>query len=352
MTVAMKTIRIANRVVGENQPTFIIAEAGVNHNGQLKLAKKLVGAAIHAGADAVKFQTFKAEEVVTKKAEIADYAKTNIGKNIKQLHMIKKMELTYEDFRVLKKYCDTKGIIFLSTPHSFDAINFLKELVPAYKFGSGDLTNTPALRHAAKKGKPMILGTGMATLQEVKHAVNVIKSENNTQIILLHCTTNYPCPLEEVNLRSMLTMKKELKCLVGYSDHTLGILVPAMAVTLGATVIEKHFTLDKKLPGPDHKASLEPDEFKHMVIEIRNAEQTLGSFIKKPTASERIIMKLVRKSIVANQDIKKGTVIKKHMLTIKRPGTGLNPEKLHTIIGKKAKQSIEKDEIIQIHMVE
>lgn len=348
----MKAIHIANKVVSERHPTFIIAEAGVNHNGQLKLAKKLIDAAILAGADAVKFQTYKAEEVVTKKAELAEYAKTNSGKNITQLQMIKKMELTYKDFQILKKYCDKKGIIFLSTPHSFDAIDFLEKIVPAYKFGSGDLTNTPALRHAAKKGKPMILGTGMATLQEVKHAVNVIKSQKNTQIILLHCTTSYPCPLEEVNLRSMLTMKKELKCLIGYSDHTVGILVPALAVTLGATVIEKHFTLDRKLPGPDHKASLEPDELKQMIVEIRNTEKILGNHIKKPTASEKKLMKQVRKSIVSNQDIQKGTIIKKHMLTIKRPGTGLPPEKLPTFIGKKAKQTIKKDEILKKHMVE
>jgi N-acetylneuraminate synthase len=312
----------------------------------------MVDAAVRAGADAIKFQTFTAEALVTKKAELAEYAKHAVGKNVKQFDMIKNLELTNEDFRFLKTYCDKKKIIFLSTPHSFDAIDFLEKLVPAYKFGSGDLTNTPALRHAAKKHKPMILGTGMASLEEVNHAVKVITSENNRQIILLHCTTNYPCPLDEVNLRSMLTMKKELGCLVGYSDHTLGTLVPVVAVTLGATVIEKHFTLDKTLPGPDHKASLEPDEFKHMVIDIRKTEIALGSTLKKPTISEKKIMKLVRKSIVANQNITKGAVIKKHMVSIKRPGTGLNPEALDTIIGKKAKRSIEKDEMFQKNMVE
>ncbi len=348
----MKTIKISNKLVGENQPTFIIAEAGVNHNGKLELAKRLVDVAVEAGADAVKFQTFKSEGVVTAGLNSADYAKKNIGKDVGQLEMIKSLELNYKDFVSLKNYCDKKEIIFLSTPHSFDAIDFLEDLVPAYKFGSGDITNIPALRHAAKKGKPIILGTGMSTLDEVGYAINAIKSEGNEQIIALHCTTNYPCPLEDVNLSAMITIQRELDCLVGYSDHTLGLSVPIIATAMGAAVIEKHFTIDKSLPGPDHKASLEPDELKSMIKEIRKTEKVLGSFDKKPTKSEKKIMNLVRKSIVTKKDIEKGTIVSEDMIVIKRPGTGLNPSDLDKIIGKKARRYIAKDEIFQLNMVE
>jgi len=348
----MDKIKIGKRSIGKSYPCFVIAEAGVNHNGQIKLAKKLIDAAITAGADAVKFQTFKPEELATKTAGVANYAKRNLGKSIDQLTLLKNVILQYEDFKILKKYCDDKGIIFLSTPHSFDAIDFLDELVPAYKFGSGDITNLPSLEYAAGKHKPMILGTGMATLQDVKEAIRVIKTTGNDQIIALHCTTNYPCPLEEVNLRAMITMQQELDCLVGYSDHTSGITVPIMSTAFGAVILEKHLTLDKNLPGPDHKASLEPDEFTQMVIEIRNAEKALGSFEKKPTSSEKNMMSLVRKSIVANQDIKPGTVISHTMLSFKRPGIGLPPAQMENIIGKKAKHPIAKDEIIRFDMVE
>ena len=348
----MKIIRIGSREIGIGKPCFIIGEAGVNHNGQLNIAKKLVDAAVYAGVDAVKFQTFKSEGVTTRNAQIADYAKKNIRKNLKQLDMIKKYELSYEDFIVLKKYCDKKNIIFLSTPHSFDAIDFLESIVPAYKFGSGDITNIPTLKYAAKKGKPIILGTGMSTMKEVKQAVNTIKSEGNNQIIALHCTTNYPCPLDEVNLNAMITMQEKLDCIIGYSDHTLGVTVPIMAITLGAVVIEKHFTLNRNLPGPDHKASLEPEELKKMVTEIRNAEKALGIYEKKPTKSEEKLMKLVRKSIVAEKEIKKGSIIEKHMITFKRPGTGLPPTEINKIIGKKANRHIIKDEIFKLDMVE
>jgi N-acetylneuraminate synthase/N,N'-diacetyllegionaminate synthase len=347
----MKAVKIGKRLVGEGHPTFIIAEAGVNHNGKIELAKKLVDIAVDAGADAVKFQTYKPEGIVTPQAGLADYAKKNIGKNIRQIDLLKSLELSYNDFEVLKSYCDKKEIIFLSTPHSFDAINFLDDLVPAYKFGSGDITNIPSLKHAAKKGKPMILGTGMSTLNEVKYAINAIKSEGNEQIIALHCTTNYPCPLDEVNLRAMITMQKKLDCLVGYSDHTLGVLVPIMATTMNATVIEKHFTIDKNLPGPDHRASLEPNELKNMIKEIRNTEKALGSSDKKPTKSEKETMKIVRKSIVTKQDIQKGSIIERDMLIMKRPGTGLRPGDLDKIIGKKANRYISEDEIFQLDMV-
>jgi N,N'-diacetyllegionaminate synthase len=348
----MKAIRIGKKIIGEQHPSFIIAEAGVNHNGEMALAKKLVDAAARAGADAVKFQTFKTEGVVTKHVKVAAYAQKNLGRALSQQEMVKKLELSYDDFRVLKHYCDTKKIIFLSTPHSFDAIDFLNPLVPAYKFGSGDLTNLPALTFAATKKKPMLLGTGMATLAEVRSAVRAIRKTGNNQIVAMHCTTNYPCPLDEVNLYAMLTMRRSLNCLVGYSDHTLAIQVPIMAVTLGAVVVEKHFTLDKTLPGPDHKASLEPDELTEMITTIRDVHRILGSYEKKPTSSEKSIMDLVRKSIVAREDIKKGSILEEQMLIIKRPGTGLAPEKIGSLIGKKTKRDIKKDDVIRLTMVE
>lgn len=347
-----KPIKIGDKNIGEGYPCFVIAEAGVNHNGRLNIAKKLVDAAVAADADAVKFQTFRAEGVVTDEAGIAPYARKNIRKNLTQLQMIKRYELPYNDFKELKVYCDKKKILFLSTPHSFDAIDFLEDLVPAYKFGSGDLTNIPALQNASRKHKPIILGTGMATLDEVRTAIRAIHASGNHQVVALHCTTNYPCPLDEVNLRAMLTMQNTLNCLVGYSDHTIGITVPIIAVSLGAVLIEKHFTLDKTMSGPDHAASLEPGELTQMVTAIRNVETILGSYGKRPTQSEKEIMKLVRKSIVANKDIKKGAILQRNMLDIKRPGTGLSPAHLPLLLGKKTKKSITKDELIRLNMVE
>jgi N-acetylneuraminate synthase/N,N'-diacetyllegionaminate synthase len=266
--------------------------------------------------------------------------------------MLKNLELTYNNFRILKTYCDKKQIIFLSTPHSYSAIDFLEDLVPAYKIGSGDITNIPTLKHVAKKGKPIILGTGMSTLIEVKHAIEVIKSEGNKQIIALHCTTNYPCPIEQVNLNAMITMKNKLDCIVGYSDHTLGIIVPIIATAIGANVIEKHFTIDKNLPGPDHKASLNPDELITMISRIRETEKILGCFDKKPTIDEEKIKKIIRKSLVGKKDIKKGTIISRDAIDIKRPGTGIIPADIDKIIGKKAKINIRKDEVINYKMVE
>lgn len=348
----MKSITIKNRIIGVGHPCFVIAEAGVNHNGELDLAKKLVDASVAARADAVKFQTFIPQGVVIQNTGIAEYARNNIGKNLKQIDMLQKYALSYDQFTDLKEYCDRKNIIFLSSPHSFDAIDFLDPLVPAYKFGSGDLTNIPALQHAAKKNKPMILGTGIATLEEVKHAYHAVSSMGNTQIILLHCTTNYPCSYEEVNLRAMNTMQHELDCLVGYSDHTQGYLVSAVALALGASVIEKHITLDRNLPGPDHKASLEPHELTDMIRQIRNVEKILGSSEKRPTESEKAIRDTVRKSIIAARNIKKGEVITRGLLEIKRPGIGISPAEIEKIIGKKTKKDITADEILHWDMVE
>jgi len=348
----MKEIKIGEHVIGNGEPVFTIAEAGVNHNGSLKLAKELVDAAKAAGADAVKFQTFKAEDVVTGKAQMAAYQQKNLKIRKSQLEMLRDYELDYSDFRKLKKYCDEKNIIFLSTPHSEEAADFLEPLVPAYKIGSGDITNIPFLEKVAKKGKPMIVGTGMSTLGEVKEALNAIYRMGNKQVVMLHCTTSYPCLLEEVNLKAMVTMQKELDCLIGYSDHTLGLTVPIMAAALGAVVIEKHFTLDKSLPGPDHKASLEPDELKSMVQAIREVEKALGSSIKRPTKNEKKTRLAVRKSIVAKTDLEIGTKINMENVAIKRPGTGLRPVNLKKILGKKVKRYLKKDAMIKISDLE
>jgi len=325
---------------------FIIAEAGVNHNGSLDLAKKLVDAAKNTGADAIKFQIFKSEDLVTKESKTADYQKKNTGKNETQLEMLKKLELSSSDFKELKKYCDSKKIIFLSSPHTGDAIDFLDPLVKIYKIGSGDLNNLPFLARVAKKKKPIILSTGMSNLSEVLEAIKTIKKVGNKKISLLHCTTSYPCDFKDVNLKAIETLKNKFNLPVGYSDHTLGLNVAIAAVALGAEIVEKHITLDKDMPGPDHKSSLEPDEFKKMVEGIRNIEIAMGDGVKKPTASEKSVKKFVRKSIVAKKDILKGEIIREDVLAIKRPGTGIEPKYLSRIIGKRAKRNIKEDELI------
>jgi len=344
----IKNIKISNKFIGENKQVFIIAEAGVNHNGNLQTALKLVDAAAAASVDAIKFQTFKAEQVVTTAGKMADYQKKNIGKIESQLDMLKKLELSEKFYKPLINHCRKKKIIFLSTPHGgFESIDFLQKLkMPVFKLGSGDLTNLPLLKYAAKFKKPMIISTGMATLREVEEAVKTIKKTGNNKIIVLHCTTNYPCPLNEVNLRAMITMKQKLQVLVGYSDHTSKIQVPIMAATLGACLIEKHFTLDKNMSGPDHGASIEPAELKKMVKAIRETEKIMGSGIKKPTTSELPVMEVARKSIVARINIFKETKISSEMLTIKRPGIGIEPKYIRTIIGKIARKNIEKGILI------
>ena len=347
-----REIKIEDRLVGAGEPCFIIAEAGVNHNGDINLAKKLVDVAKDAGVDAVKFQTFKSEGVVIEECEIADYARENMGKNIKQIDMIKKLELKYEDFVELKRYCDKKGIMFLSTPHSYDAIDFLEPLVPIYKIGSGDLTNLPFLEKIAKKGKPIILSTGMSNLGEIEEAVGIIKKTGCDKITLLQCTTNYPTKMEEINLSVMETLKHAFKLPIGFSDHSLGINAAIGAVALGACIIEKHFTLDKNLPGPDHKASLEPDDLKAMVNNIRDVEKALGNGIKKPTKEEDEIKKVARKSIVAKTDIPEGTIITKDMLEIKRPGIGIKPKYYWEILGGKTKRILKKGELIRFNDLE
>jgi len=324
---------------------FIIAEAGVNHNGSLDLAYQLVDVAKEAGADAIKFQTFKAENVVSKLADKAEYQKKTTGSDKSQLEMIKKLELSFEDFVKLKKYCDKKEIMFLSTPFDYQSIDFLYDLVDIYKIPSGEIINYPYLKHIATKNKPLIMSTGMANLGEIEEAINIIRSVNSeAKISLLHCTTNYPTPYEEVNLKAIQTLAAAFKLPVGYSDHTLGIEVPIAAVARGAKIIEKHFTLDKKLPGPDHKASLEPSELKEMVKAIRNIEMALGDGIKKPNKSETEIMKVARRSLIATRDIRAGEIIKESDIAIKRPGTGILPKFKEIVIGMKLINDIRQDE--------
>jgi len=325
--------------------TFIIAEAGVNHNGDKNLAFKLIDVAKESGADAIKFQTFKTEKGISKYTKMADYQKKNLGKEDSQIEMIKKLELSYKDFEDLKKYCDEEGIIFLSSPFDEESIEFLDKLVPYYKIPSGEIVNYPYLKLIAEKNKPIIMSTGMANLSDVEKALDTIYSINqDAEIYLLHCTTNYPTPYEEVNLKAMITLKEAFKIPVGYSDHTLGIEVPIAAVVMGAQIIEKHFTLDRNLPGPDHKASLEPNELKTMVNAIRNVEKALGNGIKKPNKSEKEIEKVVRKKLIATRDIKSGETISEKDIAIKRANIGLSPEFLEVIIGKKIIKNIKEDE--------
>ncbi|SHE63235.1 N-acetylneuraminate synthase [Caldanaerobius fijiensis DSM 17918] len=346
-------IKIGDRIIGDNSPAFIIAEAGVNHSGSVELAKKMIDAAVEAGADAIKFQIFKAENLVIKSAEKAEYQKRTTGENESQYDMLKKLELTYDQHIELMKYCQQKRIIYLSTPFDFESADVLDKCdVAAYKIGSGDITNLPLIEYIARRNKPMIISTGMADLGEIEDAIDIIRKTGNEKIILLHCVSNYPADYRDVNLNAMLTLKNAFKFPVGYSDHTLGIEIPIAAVALGAKVIEKHFTLDRNLPGPDHKASLEPFELKQMIKSIRNVECSMGDGIKKCTYVEENARKVARKSLVAACDIRRGMVIEKEMLTVKRPGTGIPPKDIGYIVGRKAKIDILKDTLINLDMLE
>ena len=325
---------------------FIIAEAGVNHNGDIHIAKKLVDAACGAGVDAIKFQTFKAENLVTKNAPKAKYQNKTTG-NGNQYEMLKELELSYEDHVVLKNYCNEKGIMFISTPFDFESVDLLEKLdIPLYKISSGDLTNIPLLKYIAKLNKHMIISTGMANLGEVEDAIEAIKETGNNEICLLHCTSNYPTNYEDVNLNAMITLKNAFKLSVGYSDHTIGIEVPVAAVAMGAKIIEKHFTLDKLMEGPDHKASLNLEELKQMVTSIRNIESAFGNGIKRCNGSEVNTREIARKSIVASVNIKKGETISFSNIAFKRPGNGISPKLINDIIGKKAVKDIDVDSFI------
>ena len=344
---------IGNKVIGDGNPTFIIAEAGVNHNGDINIAKELVDQAVFAGVDAIKFQTFKAEKLVTGYADMAEYQKHNIGHVSSQFNMLKKLELSYENFIEIQKYCKHKEIMFLSTPFDFESADFLSSIgMEAFKISSGDLTNIPFLEHIARFNKPIILSSGMATLAEIEQATNVINFLGNKEVAVLHCTSNYPAKLQNVNLNAMNTIKNAFKVVSGYSDHTEGITIPIAATAMGANIIEKHFTIDKSMEGPDHKASLCPLELKEMVKAIRNVEMALGTGIKRYNSSEVDTMKAARKSIVASRYIKAGEIINLADLDYKRPGTGLSPRFYRDIVGKKTNKDINIDEQIALNMVE
>ena len=331
--------------------TTIIAEVGVNHNGVIATAKKMIDAAADAGADLVKFQTFKAEELVTEKAEKADYQKNHTKKNESQFEMLKKLEMDRAAHEELIQYCNNRGIHFLSTAFDHISIDLLADLnIPFFKIPSGEITNLPYLRHIGCMGKPVVMSTGMATLKEIQAALNVLLEAGikKDDLTALHCNTEYPTPMDDVNLKAMLTMRDELGVKVGYSDHTLGIEIPVAAVALGATVIEKHLTLDRKLLGPDHRASLEPNELKAMVSAIRNIEKAIGNGEKKPSPSEIKNIDLVRKSIVASKSIKTGDVFSNENLIVKRPGNGLSPMNWDELIGTRARRDFDRDELIEI----
>lgn len=328
---------------------FIIAEAGVNHNGSIQLAKKLIDIASEAGADAVKFQTFKAEKLVSKNAQKADYQKQTTDKTESQFDMIKKLELDLDTHKKLIAYCKTKNIMFLSTPFDHDSIELLNVLdLEIFKIPSGEITNLPYLRCIGKLNKKVILSTGMSNIGEIEDALDVLilAGTKKKDITVLHANTMYPTPMEDVNLKAMVTIGNTFDISYGYSDHTLGIEVDIAAVALGACCIEKHFTLDKTMEGPDHKASLEPEELNAMIKAIRNIELALGGQIKKASKSEIPNMKIARKSIVANCNIKKGELLNEKNISVKRPGTGVNPMRWDEVIGSLATKDYTEDELI------
>ncbi len=330
---------------------LIIAEAGVNHNGKLDLAFRLCNAAKEAGADVVKFQTWKTENIVTRTADLASYQEDNLtDSNVNQFQMLKELELSYDDFVSIKSYCDRIGIQFLSTPDEEESLKFLIGLGLDYlKIGSGEINNISYLREIGSTRMPVILSTGMSTLGDVERAYNTLLASGTPDITLLHCTTNYPCPMDEVNLNAMLTLKEAFKCKVGYSDHTLGIEVPIAAVALGAEIIEKHFTLDKMMEGPDHRASLDPKELKEMVKAIRSIEIAMGTGIKCPNKSELEISKVVLKRIVAKCKILKGEVFTSGNIIAKRSSTGIPSSDWDLVIGNVATRDFKEDEAIEFN---
>ncbi|MDF2476008.1 MAG: N-acetylneuraminate synthase [Sphingobacterium sp.] len=331
--------------------TLIIAEAGVNHNGDINNAIKLIDIAVEAGVDYIKFQTFKAEKLVSKNAKKAEYQIQNMGgEEDSQFAMLKKLELSLQDHETLINYCKKKRIQFFSTAFDLDSLQYLKEIgLELVKIPSGEITNLPYLRKAAKLFSKVILSTGMSTMNDISLAVDVFRAEGISDITILHCNTEYPTPMEDVNLKAMLAIKDQFQTNIGYSDHTLGIEIPIAAVALGATVIEKHFTLDKSMPGPDHAASLEPVELVNMVTAIRNIEHAMtGNGVKAPSESELKNIAVARKSIVAARSIKKGELLSEDNLTVKRPGTGISPMRWDEIIGKIAIRNFDEDDLIEV----
>lgn len=330
--------------------TLIIAEAGVNHNGDINLAKQLIVAAAEAGADIVKFQSFKAESLVSAEAPMAEYQERNSAKKTSQYEMLKALEISPPDHEILIEQCKISGIEFFSTAFDLESVQLLSKLkLSRWKIPSGEITNLPYLEKIARERKPVLLSTGMATLSDIEAAIEVFEANglSREQITVLHCTTEYPAPFPSVNLRAMLSIRDAFKVNVGYSDHTMGIEIPIAAVALGASVIEKHFTLDRNLPGPDHRASLEPSEFKNMVDAIRNIEASLGNGLKKPGIEELRNRSVARKSIVAAVPVKSGEIFDEKNLTCKRPGNGLSPMLWHQVLGKKATRDYAPNEFIE-----
>lgn len=342
-------------MVVKKDKVFIIAEAGVNHNGSIDLAKKLIDAAVVAKVDAVKFQTFIAENVISKYAQKADYQKETTGSADSQLDMVKKLQLSFDDFIELKKYCQASNMMFLSTPFDMDSIDFLETLkMGLWKIPSGEITNLPYLKKIGSFNEEVIFSTGMSTLGDIENALKIVINAGTQKenITVLHCNTEYPTPMKDVNLRAMLTIKNAFDVNIGYSDHTLGIEISIAAVALGATVIEKHFTLDKSMSGPDHLASLNPEELIEMVQSIRNIELALGNGIKLPSDSEKKNMNIARKSIHLLKNINQGEVLSMENLTIKRPGDGINPMILDEIIGCIAKKNLAEDTLLHFKDIE
>jgi N-acetylneuraminate synthase/N,N'-diacetyllegionaminate synthase len=340
-----RTLRIAGRLIGDGKPPYIIAEAGVNHNGRLEIAKRLVEAALAAGADAVKFQTFRPEALATARAPRARYQRKALGRG-GQVEMLRELSLSAGQFRELRDHARKVGITFLSTPFDEESARFLASIgVPAFKIGSGDLTNHPLIRLVASFGKPVMLSTGMATMDEVREAAAVIRRAR-ARFVLLHCTSCYPARLADLNLRAIPLMREELRAPVGYSDHSLSAGVGAAAVALGACVLEKHLTLDRSLPGPDHAASADPKRFAEYARNAREAWSSLGMAAKAPTREEREVAAVARRSIVASVDIPSGTEITAAMLTAKRPGTGIPPSALDDVVGRTAVKRFPRDGLI------
>jgi N,N'-diacetyllegionaminate synthase len=346
-----RKVKIGSRLIGDGENVFFIAEAGVNHNGNLDTAKKLVDAAKDAGADAVKFQTYKTERIVTKLAQKAEYQKKD-NNSSSQFDLLKKLELRDSDFEELFDYAKEKKIIFLSSAFDVDSVEFLDKMgILAFKVASGEVTNFPLLNCIAEKHKPVIISTGMSTINEIEDVVEVFINKGIEDIVLLHCVTSYPAKYESVNLRTIEFLKRKFDFPIGFSDHTPGTVIPVAAVSMGAVLIEKHLTLDKSLKGPDHRASLEPDEFKKMVDDVRITEKAMGNFTKRSFEEEEI-KKVVRRSIVAKMFIPKGTVISLDMVDFKRPGTGISPKYLEKIIGKRAKYDMVPDELLTFDGIE
>lgn len=326
---------------------YIIAEAGVNHNGSLRIAKQMVDAAKQAGCDCIKFQTFNTDKIVTRQAQKAEYQIENTHDSSSQYEMLKKLELSYQDFKILKDYCEEQKIDFLSTPFDEEAVELLEQLgVSQYKISSGEITNKPLIQCIAKNNKRVLMSTGMSDLKEVSEAISWIHQMGNKDIVLFHCTSNYPAPFSEVNMNSMLTLKNEFALPVGYSDHTEGNEISYMAVALGAVMIEKHFTLDRNMDGPDHKASLEPHELKQLCEGIRNIEKAFGDGVKAPAESEIGTLKAARKSLVFADDFMAGHLINRQDIVCKRPGTGIAPKYVECFLGKRIIRDCKKDELV------